>query len=88
MNSLSLSLSLSHYSNQNTQFLGVTSPMSLAGPTLQDLRLTTRLEECLKGHGMFDTKDGQEHRILVLGKLNELMKRWILQASMEKVSKL
>ncbi len=35
---------------------------------------------------MFDTKEGQEHRILVLGKLNELMKRWIVHTSVEKVS--
>ncbi len=60
--------------------------MSMAGPTVQDLRLTVQLTDCLQTHGMFDTKDGQEHRILVLGKLNELMKRWILQASMEKVN--
>lgn len=61
--------------------------MSMAGPTAQDLRLASLLEECLRARSMFDTKEGQEHRILVLGRLNELMKRWIVQTSMEKVNK-
>ena len=34
---------------------------------------------------MFDTEEGKQHRLLVLGRLNELMKRWIVQVSMEKV---
>lgn len=33
---------------------------------------------------MFDTHEGQEHRLLVLGRLNELMKKWIKQVSKEK----
>lgn len=33
---------------------------------------------------MFDTREGREHRLLVLGRLNELMKRWIIQVSKEK----
>ncbi len=35
---------------------------------------------------MFDTREGEAHRILVLGRLNELMKRWVTQVSIEKVS--
>ena len=34
---------------------------------------------------MFDTQEGKEHRILVLGRLNEQMKKWIMQTSLEKV---
>ena len=33
---------------------------------------------------MFDTPEGRDHRLLVLGRLNELMKRWIVQVSIEK----
>ena len=33
---------------------------------------------------MFDTAAGRDHRLLVLGRLNELMKRWIIQVSTEK----
>ena len=47
--------------------------------------MTDRLEDCLKEHGMFDSKENQDHRLLVLGRLNELMKRWITQVSLEKV---
>lgn len=33
---------------------------------------------------MFDSKDGQDHRLLVLGQLNELMKKWIYRVSLKK----
>lgn len=33
---------------------------------------------------MFDTAEGRDHRLLVLGRLNQLMKRWIVQVSIEK----
>jgi poly(A) polymerase len=33
---------------------------------------------------MFDSKDGQDHRLLVLGHLNELMKKWIYNVSIKK----
>jgi poly(A) polymerase len=33
---------------------------------------------------MFDSKDGQDHRLLVLGQLNELMKKWIYEVSVRK----
>lgn len=39
----------------------------------------------MKSHNMFDTDDGQAHRLFVLGKLNELMKKWVVQVSLEKV---
>ena len=32
---------------------------------------------------MFDSKENQDHRLLIL--VNELMKRWITQVSLEKV---
>lgn len=34
---------------------------------------------------MFDTEEGLRQRLLILGKLNELMKKWVLQVSIEKV---
>ncbi len=34
---------------------------------------------------MFDSREGEAHRLLVLGRLNELMKRWVSQVSIEKV---
>ena len=47
--------------------------------------MSEALEDCLKGHDMFDTSEGRAHRLLVLGRLNELMKRWVTQVSLEKV---
>lgn len=49
--------------------------------------MTEALEECLKEHDMFDSREGEAHRLLVLGRLNELMKRWVTQVSIEKVVK-
>ena len=51
---------------------------------LKDILLTDKLIECLESFDMFDTSEGQSHRLLVLGRLNELMKRWIVQVSIEK----
>lgn len=39
----------------------------------------------MKEHNMFDTEEGQQHRLLILGKLNELMKKWVVKVSIEKV---
>lgn len=39
----------------------------------------------MREHNMFDTDEGQQHRLLILGKLNELMKKWVVQVSVEKV---
>ena len=41
--------------------------------------------EVLKEHNMFDTQEGRDQRLLILGKLNQLMKKWIIQVSLEKV---
>lgn len=46
------------------------------------------LVEYMKQHNMFDTEEGLRQRLLILGKLNELMKKWIVQVSKEKVRKL
>jgi poly(A) polymerase Pap1 len=49
------------------------------------MKLTQSLVECLQKYGVFDTKEGKEHRLLVLGKLNALVKKWIYEVSIEKV---
>ena len=46
--------------------------------------LTDKLVECLESFDMFDTSEGKDHRLLVLDRLNELMKQWIIQVSKEK----
>ncbi len=47
--------------------------------------MTDKLIEYMKEHDMFDTDEGQKHRRFILGKLNELMIKWIGQVSIEKV---
>ena len=48
------------------------------------MELTDKLVECLESFDMFDTAEGKDHRQLVLDRLNELMKRWIIQISKDK----
>ncbi len=47
--------------------------------------MTEKLSEVMRGHNVFDTEEGQAHRLYVLGKLNELMQRWIIRVSVDKV---
>ncbi len=52
---------------------------------MKDEEWTEKLVEYMKQHNMFDTDEGQTQRLLILGKLNELMKKWIVKVSLEKV---
>lgn len=51
----------------------------------QDLEQTKRLVEYMREHSVFDTEEGRQHRLLILGKLSELMKKWLFQVGIEKV---
>ena len=68
----------------SSQCHGVTGPISVAGPRPEDIKLTESLTATLQKYGVFDTEEGQAHRLLVLGKLNELMKKWMIDVSIEK----
>lgn len=68
----------------NHKGLGLTSAVSLAEPKASDIALTEQLVQCLEKHNMYDSNEGQEHRLLVLGQLNELMEKWIYDVSIEK----
>ncbi|XP_064195393.1 poly(A) polymerase type 3-like isoform X2 [Anguilla rostrata] len=60
---------------------GITSPISLAPPKEADLMLTRKLVEALKPYGVFEEELELQRRILVLGKLNTLVKEWIRDMS-------
>lgn len=60
--------------------------MNFKDIVVQDVEWTDKLVEYMKEHNMFDTEEGKKHRLLILGKLNELMKNWIIKVSIEKVS--
>ncbi|XP_064599647.1 poly(A) polymerase beta-like isoform X2 [Liolophura sinensis] len=65
---------------------GVTSPLSLAGPDPLDIKLSTRLEETLRPHGIFESEDELSHRMYVLSKVNELVRQWIKDVSVRKTN--
>ncbi|XP_057597547.1 poly(A) polymerase type 3-like [Hippopotamus amphibius kiboko] len=56
---------------------GITSPISLAAPKETDCLLTQKLIETLKPFGVFEEEEELQRRILILGKLNNLVKEWI-----------
>ncbi|XP_078260884.1 poly(A) polymerase gamma-like isoform X1 [Rhinoraja longicauda] len=60
---------------------GITSPISLAHPKDVDDISTQRLIEALKPFGVFEEEEELNHRFVVLGKLNNLVKEWIAEIS-------
>ncbi|OWK08783.1 PAPOLA, partial [Cervus elaphus hippelaphus] len=60
---------------------GITSPISLAAPKETDCLLTQKLVETLKPFGVFEEEEELQRRILILGKLNNLVKEWIREIS-------
>ncbi|EDO48505.1 predicted protein [Nematostella vectensis] len=71
-------------SNPPQKSFGVTSAISHAGPKPRDLELTKRLEEALIPYGVFESEDELQQRMIVLAKLNELVKEWIVEVSIKK----
>ncbi|KAL4630331.1 poly(A) polymerase alpha-like [Arapaima gigas] len=69
---------------QQPKHYGITSPISLALPKESDLILTQKLCEALKPYGVFEEELELQRRILVLGKLNTLVKEWIKEISEKK----
>eukprot|EP00118_Oscarella_pearsei_P007994 m.40240 g.40240 ORF g.40240 m.40240 type:complete len:617 (+) comp32930_c0_seq18:98-1948(+) len=67
-----------------TKTYGLTSALSTAQPKAKDFEMTTKLEDFLRGFGIFESEEELEHRISVLGKLNELVREWIVDLSRQK----
>lgn len=66
---------------QPSKHYGITSPISLTQPKEADLILTQKLTEALKPYGVFEEELELQRRILVLGKLNSVVKEWIRDMS-------
>lgn len=64
--------------------IGVTSSISLSGPKPEDIEQTTKLENVLKEYAVFESEEELQHRMVVLAKLNEIVKDWIKNLSLEK----
>uniref|UniRef100_A0A8C3PS42 polynucleotide adenylyltransferase n=1 Tax=Calidris pygmaea TaxID=425635 RepID=A0A8C3PS42_9CHAR len=60
-----------------TPHYGVTSPISLAPPKDIDCVQTQKLVEAMRPFGVFEDEEEQNHRLVVLSKLNSLVKEWI-----------
>uniref|UniRef100_A0A8C3X904 polynucleotide adenylyltransferase n=1 Tax=Catagonus wagneri TaxID=51154 RepID=A0A8C3X904_9CETA len=63
---------------------GISSPISLASPRETDCVLTQKLIETLKPFGVFEEEEELQRRILILEKLNNLVKEWIREISESK----
>ncbi|KAH0620384.1 hypothetical protein JD844_020774 [Phrynosoma platyrhinos] len=71
----------SQQAQQPQKHYGITSPISLAAPKENDCILTQKLIETLKPFGVFEEEEELQRRILILGKLNNLVKEWIREIS-------
>nr|XP_033807864.1 poly(A) polymerase alpha isoform X4 [Geotrypetes seraphini] len=71
----------SQQTQQAQKHYGITSPISLAAPKDTDCALAQKLIETLKPFGVFEEEEELQRRILILGKLNNLVKEWIRELS-------
>ncbi|KAL2626069.1 hypothetical protein AAZV13_07G089400 [Glycine max] len=73
-------------SNQNNgqQRLGITEPISLAGPTDDDAIKTLELEKYLQGVGLYESQEEAVVREEVLGRLDQIVKIWVKNISRAK----
>uniref|UniRef100_A0A8C2YEH4 polynucleotide adenylyltransferase n=1 Tax=Coturnix japonica TaxID=93934 RepID=A0A8C2YEH4_COTJA len=65
--------------NQPQRHYGITSPISLAPPKDIDYIHTQKLVEAMESFGVFEDEEELNHRLVVLCKLNNLVKEWIFE---------
>ncbi|ESW07622.1 hypothetical protein PHAVU_010G144800 [Phaseolus vulgaris] len=58
---------------------GITKPISMAGPTVNDLQRTTELEKFLAVSGLYENKEEAAKREEVLHRLEQIVKNWVKQ---------
>ncbi|KAJ0067231.1 hypothetical protein NL108_013695 [Boleophthalmus pectinirostris] len=66
---------------QPPKHYGITSAISLAPPRDIDHQYTDKLCDAMKPFGVFEDEEELNHRLAVLGKLNNLVKEWIAEIS-------
>ncbi|XP_007890567.1 poly(A) polymerase gamma isoform X2 [Callorhinchus milii] len=81
MKEMSASVMLGTQPQQSLKHYGITSPISLAYPKEIDDIFTQKLIEALKPFGVFEEEEELNHRLVVLAKLNNLVKEWIAEIS-------
>lgn len=70
--------------SETPKYPGITSPISLQGPKALDEELSRKIEEAMRPHGVFETEEELAKRLEVLNKINNLVKLWIRQVSLDK----
>ena len=65
-------------------YLGMTAPISWAGPEPEGKKMTQELVTALEPYGWFESENELTHRMEVLANLNTLVKNWIKDLSVEK----
>lgn len=68
----------------NGQYLGVTEPISLGGPTEFDYTKTAELEKFLVSAGLYESQEEAVRREEVLGRLDQIVKVWVRKISRSK----
>ncbi|KAG1570252.1 hypothetical protein G6F50_005660 [Rhizopus delemar] len=68
-------------SQTNRQQWGVTAPVSLNKPTEHELKLTNDLLKTLHEYNLFETDKEAKQRIVVLNKLNRIVKEFVYKVS-------
>jgi len=66
------------------KYLGMTAPISLTAPEQADRDRSVALKAALEPHGCFEGEEEMAHRMEVLATLNQLVKQWIKDLSIEK----
>ncbi|XP_034040451.1 poly(A) polymerase gamma isoform X2 [Thalassophryne amazonica] len=66
---------------QPQKHFGLTSAISLAPPREIDHQYTKKLCDAMKPFGVFEDEEELNHRLAVLGKLNNFVKEWIAEIS-------
>ncbi|WVZ22930.1 hypothetical protein V8G54_001474, partial [Vigna mungo] len=70
--------------NGQQQWLGITEPISLGGPTEYDLIRTRELEKHLQDAGLYENHQEAVSREEVLGRLDQIVKIWVKTVSRAK----
>ena len=65
----------------STKYLGVTPPISLAGPTEKDLEISKSLEAELRAQNVFESNEEAKLREVVLGRVDAIVKEFVYRAS-------
>ena len=64
---------------------GVSDPLSLAGPTPEDLRHTAELVDVLRSYNLYESEEESRKREEVLAALSEIVREWSRDICLQQV---